>query len=269
MKTKDGRFAAKGFVAQFAGRCCCCLLQQQLAPQLTTFRRIPRILALLAALTTLGADPAQAQISTEGTVTNNNAAVPPGPQTNPFKPLSLKVGDPAFGSLTITSGGTVNNIGIGYISYTANAAGSFVNVSGPNSIWTNTQGPYVGYFTGGSLFIGSGGVVTDDHFGDIGFLAGSFGVVQVVGGTWNNGTGTNTGTVIVGLGGIGDLFILNGGTVTDTSGVIGRDPLSSGTVTVDGAGSIWTTKSKPQRFIKSGCKKAQKQIFNGWIGIEG
>jgi hypothetical protein len=25
----------------------------------------------------------------------------------------------------------------------------------------------------------------------------------------------------------------------------------------------------PQRFIKSGCKKAQKQIFNGWIGIEG
>jgi hypothetical protein len=26
---------------------------------------------------------------------------------------------------------------------------------------------------------------------------------------------------------------------------------------------------KPQRFIKSGCKKAQKQIFNGWIGIEG
>jgi len=26
---------------------------------------------------------------------------------------------------------------------------------------------------------------------------------------------------------------------------------------------------KPQRFIKSGCKKAQKQIFNGFIGIEG
>jgi manganese transport protein len=28
-------------------------------------------------------------------------------------------------------------------------------------------------------------------------------------------------------------------------------------------------QSKPQRFIKSGCKKAQEQIFNGWIGIEG
>ena len=28
-------------------------------------------------------------------------------------------------------------------------------------------------------------------------------------------------------------------------------------------------KTDPQRFIKSGCKKAQKQIFNGWIGIEG
>jgi hypothetical protein len=30
-----------------------------------------------------------------------------------------------------------------------------------------------------------------------------------------------------------------------------------------------TNPCLPQRFIKSGCKKAQKQIFNGWIGIEG
>jgi hypothetical protein len=35
----------------------------------------------------------------------------------------------------------------------------------------------------------------------------------------------------------------------------------------DATGSFRDTV--PQRFIKSGCKKAQKQIFNGWIGIEG
>jgi hypothetical protein len=37
--------------------------------------------------------------------------------------------------------------------------------------------------------------------------------------------------------------------------------------------NIWVETAgdltKPRRFIKSGCKKAQKQIFNGWIGIEG
>jgi hypothetical protein len=30
-----------------------------------------------------------------------------------------------------------------------------------------------------------------------------------------------------------------------------------------------TAVNEPQRFIKSGRKKAQKQILDGWIGIEG
>jgi T5SS/PEP-CTERM-associated repeat protein len=53
----------------------------------------------------------------------------------------------------------------------------------------------------------------------------------------NGGNLSATGTVAIGIDGTGSLAVTNGGTVTDTTTVIGQNPGSSGTVTVDGAGS--------------------------------
>jgi hypothetical protein len=138
---KAGRLPARGLAAQFARRGCC-LLQQQRGAQLTTFPRNPRILALLAALTTLGADPAQAQISTTGHVTSGGAVVPPGSQTNPFITSNLVVGDTAFGSLKISSNGTVSSAG-GTIGKRPASSGT-VTVPLAGSAWDQQRRPFLG-----------------------------------------------------------------------------------------------------------------------------
>ncbi len=78
--------------------------------------------------------------------------------------------------------------------------------------------------------------------GHIGYNAGSSGLVTVngTGSTWTNGS-----SLYVGDYGTGNLSITNGGSVTNSSfysvNFIGYNSGSSGTVTVDGAGSTWTT----------------------------
>ena len=57
----------------------------------------------------------------------------------------------------------------------------------------------------------------------------------------NGGNLSATGTVAIGIDGTGSLAVTNGGTVTDTTTVIGQNPGSNGTVTVDGAGSTLTS----------------------------
>ena len=51
--------------------------------------------------------------------------------------------------------------------------------------------------------------------------------------------GAQAGTLDIGYNAVGTLFILSGGTVTNTTGAIGRIGGSLGTVTVDGPGSSW------------------------------
>ncbi|WP_246686004.1 autotransporter domain-containing protein [Mesorhizobium sp. B2-4-6] len=52
--------------------------------------------------------------------------------------------------------------------------------------------------------------------------------------------GAQAAGLSVGYSGTGTLTIQNGGTVTNTFGIIGYGPVSKGTATVDGAGSSWT-----------------------------
>jgi fibronectin-binding autotransporter adhesin len=66
--------------------------------------------------------------------------------------------------------------------------------------------------------------------------SGSDGNVAVDGGNLSA-----TGTVAIGIDGTGSLAVTNGGTVTDTTTVIGQNPGSNGTVTVDGPGSTLTS----------------------------
>jgi autotransporter family porin len=56
-----------------------------------------------------------------------------------------------------------------------------------------------------------------------------------------NGSTVTAGTLDVGQGGMGSLFILNGGVVTAPQATLGVATGSNGTVVVDGAGSQWLT----------------------------
>lgn len=115
------------------------------------------------------------------------------------------------------------------------AAGSTLDVAADLS---------VGYGGTGTLAI-SGGAVISDYSGEIGYtIASGSGVhgdvtVDGAGSAWNN-----TYELYVGYG-VGTLTVTDGASVSDYYGYLGYYPEfpghSSGTATIDGAGSIWTS----------------------------
>ena len=100
----------------------------------------------------------------------------------------------------------------------------------------------VGYQNSGSLALKNGATATTGS-AYIGYNAGSTGTATVTGpgSTWTiANVGPNGGAINVGSYGTGSLSVTNGGVVTGPSGTslyIGRYAGSTGTVTVDGAGS--------------------------------
>lgn len=143
----------------------------------------------------------------------------------------LYVGYAASGALNITNSGSVSNKD-GYIGY--NGPGT-VTVDGAGSSWTNSRYLFVGTISTGSLNITNGGTVASSA-GFIGNGPTSPGTVIVdgPGSSW-----TNSASINVGGGGNGILNVTNGGTVSSGSVIIGAG--GTGTVTVDGARSSWTT----------------------------
>jgi len=136
------------------------------------------------------------------------------------------------GTLTITGGGTVSNA-LGYIAEKGGSIGEvFVGGGIGTSTWTNNGLLYVGAVGDGSLNITGGGVVSSVG-GIIGDSDGGSGSVTVDGGTgsasWNN-----SGHLVVGQWGEGELNITGGGTVTNTMGFIAYDNGSEGTVNIGG-----------------------------------
>ncbi|WP_168205418.1 hypothetical protein [Bythopirellula goksoeyrii] len=101
----------------------------------------------------------------------------------------------------------------------------------------------VGNTASGALAIENGGSVGSvSSF--IGYQAGSSGVVTIdgAGSSWSNTTGTNNSNFSVGHLGSGSLTITNGGTISNYhNGFIGSETGSLGEVTVNGAGSSWTS----------------------------
>jgi T5SS/PEP-CTERM-associated repeat protein len=132
---------------------------------------------------------------------------------------SLGAGWRGDGTLTIQNGSVVQSAD-GLIGYCRGASGA-ATVSGAGSTWVNTSGLYVGNAGSGTLSITSGGSVS-------------------IGG--NSGTSITRGSLCVGNFRTGLLSITSGGTLTSKTGVVSvaAAPGSSGTVTVDGAGSTWS-----------------------------
>ena len=165
----------------------------------------------------------------------------------------LTIGYYGTGTLLIIADGLVTNGQSNYggvIGYFAGSTGQ-VTVTGIGSKWTGTGSLYVGYDGGkGTLNITSGGAVTDVA-GSIGGYATLFGgdpdsngtvTVSGSGSTW-----TNTGELIVGNSGVGNLVVSGAGTVSSGEsvygGVIGNNAGASGSVTITGSGSSWTESS--------------------------
>ncbi|WP_136622784.1 autotransporter domain-containing protein, partial [Mesorhizobium sp. 10.2.3] len=150
---------------------------------------------------------------------------------------SLYVGRGGTGTLTIQNGGKVSAAN-GYLGANAGSTGT-ATVVGADSAWTNSGSLYVGNRGAGTLTIQNGGKVSNLGNGFLGYKVGSTGTVTVdgVGSSW-----INSGDLYVGDSGTGTLTIENGGKVSNAGiGWIGTDVGSTGTATVDGAGSVWNS----------------------------
>jgi T5SS/PEP-CTERM-associated repeat protein len=154
---------------------------------------------------------------------------------------TLIVGNSGTGVLNISNGGSVSSSGSGYLGYWSGSSGTVI-VDGKGSAWTWGNMLYVGSsYPGNSgvgvLKISNGGSVSGKS-ANLGNSTGSSGTVTV------DGTGSNftcTSELHVGDSGTGVLNITNGGAVSSGFGNLGYYTAnSSGTVTVDGAGSRWT-----------------------------
>jgi T5SS/PEP-CTERM-associated repeat protein len=155
---------------------------------------------------------------------------------------TLNVGNTGTGTVNVQLGGLLQNSGaavIGSGSLFTGAGTGTVNVTNVGSVW-NSQGLLkVGDGGTGKVNITAGGTVngTDNVVGA--GLSGSSGEVNVDGTSslWHN-----SGTLTVGDTGAGTLNITNQGVVDNSDGYIGnaKVPTSTGTVTVNGAGSRWT-----------------------------
>jgi T5SS/PEP-CTERM-associated repeat protein len=157
--------------------------------------------------------------------------------------LTLAVGQSGTGMLTIQNGGTVSNV-LGTVGNLAGGLGT-VTVTGAGSTWTNTASVVVGGLGTGTLTIQNSGMMNSAGGGSVGQSAGSTGTVTVTGAgsSWINSPGG--GLNIAGFG-TGTLTIANGGIVINNTAFtanIGSGAGSQGTVTVTGAGSIWSNNS--------------------------
>ncbi|MBN2580696.1 MAG: hypothetical protein JXB10_17050 [Pirellulales bacterium] len=154
---------------------------------------------------------------------------------------SLSIGGAyGTGTLNITNGGDVVSNDYSYIGF-LNGSGT-VTVDGCGSTWTyNNHSFYVGYSGNGTLNVLNGGSVNNNaSILSIGYSSDLTGRVTV------DGVGsklTCSRLLYVGENGCGTLNISNGGVVSSDLGIqsfIGRNSGSTGTITVDGFGSIWT-----------------------------
>ena len=139
----------------------------------------------------------------------------------------LYVGFQGFGSLTVETGGAVENDGRGAIGVSAGAEGDAV-VSGAGSVWDVNNELLVGWSGLGLLTVLDGGVVNSDT-GIIAQGIGSVGdaVVSGAGAQWNNANDLSVGSLGQGL-----LLVTEGGKVTAVNGLVATSTDASGSAFV-------------------------------------
>lgn len=154
--------------------------------------------------------------------------------------VASRVGYSGYGNLlTISDGGLVVDAD-GYVGHDATAYNNRAVVTGTGSRWEHTNDLFVGYFGASNrLSISSGGVVSAVRSGSLGEKTNSnWNVAEVngAGSLWTNGS-----TLYVGrTGSWNRLVITNGGTVVNGIGIIGDYiPARGNSVVVVNTGSLW------------------------------
>lgn len=173
------------------------------------------------------------------------------------------IGDRGQGTVTVQNGGKINANELARLGDSGFGVGT-VTVDGSGSKWTNASGElFIGNYGKGTLNISNQGLVdfqSDDGNARIGIVSGSGGFLNIssggglkLGGDAVIGAGGNGIVTVEGnessleiakflavseSTGSGNLYILNGGQVSNTTySSIGVNSGSSGTVIVDGTGS--------------------------------
>jgi T5SS/PEP-CTERM-associated repeat protein len=187
----------------------------------------------------------------------------------------LHVGYDGTGALNVTGTAKVSNTD-GYLGYSSGSSGT-ATVDGVWSTWENHNDLYVGgsdELPGGTglLTLQNGGIV---EVGSQLKVWGSGTVNTVDGWTYVGGSYTASNfndLLMVGTDATGTMSIVGGGSVSSSWGIIGYSSGSSGTVTVDGAGSTWTNSSSllvgyegtgELDVVRGG---SVSDGFEGWIG---
>ncbi|MET4262191.1 T5SS/PEP-CTERM-associated repeat protein [Bradyrhizobium sp. S3.12.5] len=149
---------------------------------------------------------------------------------------TLTVGTQGTGTLALSNQGQATAAGV-----LIGVAGGTGTVSLTGHSGVSTAGAVNVGFTGtGTLTVASNSSLVSSG-GAIGNLAGAQGAVTVTGAgsAWSFGAFDLT----IGANGTGSLLVSNGGAMSSSNGagILGQAAGSSGTVTVDGTGSSWTT----------------------------
>ncbi|MCP3473883.1 autotransporter domain-containing protein [Bradyrhizobium sp. CCGUVB1N3] len=152
---------------------------------------------------------------------------------------TLEVGFGGTGNLTVINGGAVSNTQ-GLVGVQAGSTGN-VRVDGAGSTWSNSGEVYVGSSGTGTVTIANGAAVTSGLDAYLGFSSTGNGTLNVTGAGSSFTVAAGGGNFLtIGKGGTGTMTIANGGSVSNLNASIGSLALSTGTVTVTGAGSTWT-----------------------------
>lgn len=151
----------------------------------------------------------------------------------------ISVGYAGSSTLTIQNGATVSSTG-GLAGHLAGSTGT-VNITGAGSRWENNGVFYVGNEGGGTLNLTAGGTLTSTD-GYVGVATGANGSATISG---SGSQWINSGDLLVGHegGSTGSMLISAGGSVSNLQGILGDLAGASGSLTVTGSGSSWTTTS--------------------------
>lgn len=152
---------------------------------------------------------------------------------------SLSLGVSGVGRLIIVNSGKVTSAG-GYVAQGTSGSGS-VRVVGGGSLWENSYDLQLGVNRSGTMTIESGGVVKNAS-GILGYAPNSSGTVMISGASslWHSSVYLEVGRY-----GSGMLRIESGAKVSNTNwGIVGEVEGATGTVTVNGAGTLWENASQ-------------------------
>jgi T5SS/PEP-CTERM-associated repeat protein/autotransporter-associated beta strand protein len=152
----------------------------------------------------------------------------------------LNIGDDGSGSLYIRESGVVNNV-YAYVGWSDKSSGT-VTVTGAGSTWNNSGNLWISGECSGTLVIEDGGQVNNQ----IGYLGNNFalptGAIATATVRGANSKWTNRGELhIANFNSRAALIVEAGGQVNCTTGYIGESFDYSGTATISGANSRWTS----------------------------